>query len=156
MAMTPKGIYIPEGDTNVDFLSVFSTLASSIDSALGDFTYDSGWINVATSQMQNGWTTYNTTGFQVGYRRVGKHVHFRGLIRYGTPNTVMFNIPVGFRPSTVQELVYCMASGVIPSDGGHKGVRIDVRYSGEVFQVGNNVNLGNGFISLSNISYFVD
>lgn len=100
MAMTPKGIYIPEGSVNADFPSIFAALASSIDSALGDFTYDSGWIDVPTSQMQNGWETYNTTGSRVRYRKVGKEVKLDGIIRRGT-GTNVFILPLGFRPISV-------------------------------------------------------
>lgn len=156
MAMTPKGIYFPEGTTNANFVSIFSTLAASIDAALGDFTYDSGWIDVATNEMSNGWTTYNTSSFQVAYRRVGKWVYHRGLIRYGTEASEMYTVPDGFRPSKGTEIFYCMTSGSITGSGGYKGTRIDVRVSGTVSQVGSNTALGNGFISLSNIGYYID
>lgn len=156
MAMTPKGIYIPEGSVNADFPSIFATLASSIDSALGDFTYDSGWIDVPTSQMQNGWETYNTTSFQVAYRKVGKSVNIRGLIRYGTEATTMFVLPTGFRPTKGTEIFYCMTSGAVTSNGGYKGTRMDVNIAGNVSQVGDNTALGNSFISLNNIQFLVD
>lgn len=100
MAMTPKGIYFPEGSTNADFVSIFSTMASSIDSALGDFTYDSGWIGVEDSEMSNGWKSYNQTNSKVHYRKVGKLVSLRGRVRGGDPGKV-FNLPSGFRPSSI-------------------------------------------------------
>lgn len=155
MAITPKGIYYPEGSTNADFVSIFSTLASSIDSALGDFTYDSGWIDVPSSQMQNGWQTYNTTTYQVAYRKIGLSVFHRGLIRYGTEGTSMYVVPNGFRPTRGSEIFYALSSGLIPSNGGHKGVRVQVVSGGIVSQVGTSA-LGNGFISLNCINYVTD
>lgn len=97
MAMTPKGIYFPEGTTNANFVSIFATLANSVDNALGDFTYDSGWVNVGTAEMLNGWETYNTTGSRVRYRKIGKTVYLDGIARRGTANDI-FTLPVGFRP----------------------------------------------------------
>ena len=100
MAMTPKGIYFPEGTTNANFVSIFATLASSIDTALGDFTYDSGWIDVSTAEMMNGWETYNTTGSRVRYRKIAKTVYLDGIARNGTARDI-FTLPVGFRPISV-------------------------------------------------------
>lgn len=98
MAMTPKGIYFPEGSTNADFVSIFSTLAASIDAALGDFTYDSGWIDVSNSELGGGWENYNTSTNQFSYRRVGKWVACKGRLRRGNAGDTIFNFPNGFRP----------------------------------------------------------
>ena len=98
MAATPKGIYYPDSNTNADFVAIFSTLASSVDSALGDFTYDSGWINVSDSELSGGWENYNTSSNQFSYRRVGKWVACKGRLRRGTPGATFFTLPVGFRP----------------------------------------------------------
>lgn len=156
MATTEKGIYYPDANTNSDFLSIFSTLASSIDSALGEFTYDSGWISVRDEEMLNGWESYNSSSYQVAYRKLGNSVYLRGLIRRGTEGSEMFTLPSGFRPSRGSEIFYCLTSGTISNNGGHKGTRINVLTSGTVSQTGTNTALGNGFISLSNISFATD
>ena len=155
MAITPKVIYYPEGTTNSNFVTIFSTLASSIDSALGDFTYDSGWINVYSEDMLNGWEPYNSTSFQVAYRKIGLSVFHRGLIRNGTEGTSMYVVPNGFRPTRGSEIFYALSSGLIPSNGGHKGVRVQVVDGGTVSQVGTSA-LGSGFISLNCINYITD
>ena len=156
MAMTPKGIYFPEGSTNADFVSIFSTLAASIDTALGDFTYDSGWIDVSNSEMQNGWVSYNSSGFRVAYRKIGKTVYHGGLIRYGTEGTAIYTVPVGFRPSRGTEIFYCLTSGVITGSGGLKGARVQITTGGTLTHVGTNISLGNGFISLNGVTYISD
>ena len=156
MATTPKGIYYPEGSTNSNFVSIFSALASSIDAALGDFTYDSGWINVQEGEFLNGWESYNTGSYQVAYRKIGLTVYHRGLIRYGTEGTAMYIVPEGFRPTRGSEIFYTLTSGTLPSSGGLKGTRVQVVSGGTVSQVGTNTALGKGFISLNPIIYVTD
>lgn len=154
MAITPKGIYYPEGSTNADFPSIFSTLASSIDSALGDFTYDSGWIDVPTSQMQNGWETYNTTGSRVRYRKVGKVVKLDGIARNGTSNDA-FTLPVGFRPDSV----YPNFAGTITGTGSNLNNTARVRVAANVGTVQLYVStqtLRNLGVGLNAVSFFTD
>ena len=154
MAMTPKGIYIPEGDTDVDFLSVFSTLASSIDSALGDFTYDSGWIDVPTSQMQNGWETYNTTGSRVRYRKVGKEVKLDGIARRGT-GTEIFTLPLGYRPVGV----YPNFAGCITASSGtnlNLSARVRISTVGVVQIYASTQALRDLGVGLSAATFYVD
>ena len=153
MATTPKGIYFPEGKTKANFIEIFRNIAESVDKALQDFTYDSGWIN--QTEFGNGWERYNSTGFRVAYRRVGKTVYHTGLIRYGTEGTQLYRVPVGFRPTKGIETFYCLTSATITNNGGYKGTRIYVNTEGRVRQEGS-VSLGTGFISLNNIIYITD
>lgn len=153
MATTPRGIYFPDNMTNANLTAIFATMASSIDDAL-DFTYDSGWINVSNSQMQNGWTSYNTSGFVFRYRRVGLFVQLNGLIRNGTEQSTIFTMPTRFRPAPSNTVVTgCLTSvSHSGSNSGSKVTRIDVRSSGVMSQY-DSVNLGSGWISLYNIRY---
>lgn len=155
MANTPKGIYFPEGDTPLDFVTIFKDIAESVDNTLGDFTYDSGWIDVFNEDMLNGWTRYNNSGFKVCYRRRGKLVYHAGLIRYGTEGTEMYYVPKGFRPSAGAEIFNCLTSRLVGNNSGYKGARINVNSLGLVHQSGS-VNLGTGFISLNGIRYVTD
>lgn len=106
MATTNLGIYYPTEETNADFVAILSTLANSVDAAINNFTYDSGWIAVPQSEMLNDWEPYNASGSHVRYRKIGKIVYVDGIARYGT-NADIFNLPVGFRPN-----------GVYPNFGG--------------------------------------
>lgn len=100
MATTELGIYFPSEGTNADFVSIFTTLANSVNQAISDFTYDSGWIAVSQSEMSNSWEPYNSTGSHVRYRKIGKITYLDGIIRYGT-GTDVFTLPEGFRPKGV-------------------------------------------------------
>lgn len=100
MATTELGIYFPTEGTNADFVSIFSTLANSVNDAISQFTYDSGWIAVSQNEMSNSWEPYNSTGSHVRYRKIGKITYLDGIIRYGTGNDV-FTLPEGFRPKGV-------------------------------------------------------
>lgn len=154
MATTPKGIYFPEGKTTANFIEIFSNIAESVDAALDSFTYDSGWIDQL--EFGNGWERYNSTSFRVSYRRLGKVVYHTGLIRYGTENTQLYRIPVGFRPTRGTEVFYCLTSASVDTaNSGLKGTRINVSTDGRVRQSGS-VALGTGFISLNSIKYISD
>ena len=153
MAITPKGIYYPEGTTNSNFVTIFSTLASSIDSALGDFTYDSGWIDVQDSDLMGNWEKVNTTGSRPRYRRIGKLVSMEGGVRGGTTGaSTIFTLPVGFRPEGVWARSLCAQSS--SGTGFHRATLINVQTSGVVSSGG--VMDSSTSLYLGNINFFTD
>ena len=67
--------------------------ANSTDiAALKAATAVTAWVNCT---MQNGWVAYSVAP---AYRKVGDIVYLRGNANGGTKNTVVFTLPVGFRP----------------------------------------------------------
>ena len=112
MAVTPKGIYYPTGDDAANWATIFQTMANSIDTALGDFTYDSGWIPI--TNFQNGWKSYYTAeNTQAAYRKVGKIVHCSSLIGYGTSMGTIFTLPSGFRSKI--SVYFCVLNNNVES-----------------------------------------
>lgn len=58
---------------------------------------ESGWINV--SSMSNNWVNYGGPTYGVAaYKKIGKRVYLRGLIKSGTLNKVAFTLPTDYRP----------------------------------------------------------
>jgi hypothetical protein len=56
-----------------------------------------GWV---APTLLNAWVNYDVTTFNAaGYRRVGGMVVLRGLVKSGTINTPIFNLPAAFRPA---------------------------------------------------------
>ena len=78
---------------------------------------DSVWINVGAAgapAFQNGWVNFGGGEAPASYYRdrLGI-VHFRGLIKSGPTNSVVFTLPVGYRPGggTPSYRFLCGASG---------------------------------------------
>jgi hypothetical protein len=64
------------------------------------------WINAA---QINGW---NSTGLPtLQYRKLGDIVYLRGGIKGGTNGTVVFNLPVGYRPVTFTATLPTLVQG---------------------------------------------
>lgn len=106
---------------------------------------DSGWI---TPVLQNSWSQYN--GWEpVSYRKINGIVYLRGLLAVGsrTNGAVIFNLPVGFRPSSNSH------TPVLGSDGV-ANQRVNIMADGNV-QV-NTISTGSGWVSLSNLSFPVN
>jgi len=59
---------------------------------------DTGW---ATPTLQNSWVNFGAPYRNCAYRRINGIVYVEGLLKSGTAtaNTVVFNLPAGFRPS---------------------------------------------------------
>lgn len=57
---------------------------------------DTGWI---TPAFVNGWLNYDAANYNpAGYRKIGKVVYLRGLVKSGTTAADIFILPPGFRP----------------------------------------------------------
>lgn len=58
---------------------------------------DTGWI---APSLLNGWMDYGDIWEPAAYRRIGRIVYLRGLIKNGNVGSTIFNLLDGFRPST--------------------------------------------------------
>lgn len=99
---------------------------------------DSGWI---APTFTNSWVNYGFGFNSAGYRKDALgYVHLRGLVKNGTVNTAIFNLPAGYRPEA-QELFMSMQNNTIG--------RIDVNIVGNVLHsVG-----ANTFVQLDGITF---
>lgn len=80
---------------------VTKTVISATD--FGQPVYD--WITARTPESWsnvtfiNGWSNYETGSYDsCQFRKVGDMVNIRGFIKGGTSNSVVFTLPVGYRP----------------------------------------------------------
>ncbi|MGH8080135.1 MAG: hypothetical protein ACREP7_06130 [Lysobacter sp.] len=71
------------------------------------------------------WTNFGDVFAPAGYRKDGSRVQLRGVIKGGTGGTVVFVLPVAFRPSA-QLIMTTLSDAGAPT-------RIDIRANGEVF-----------------------
>lgn len=77
---------VPSGGTNIQLVRWW------------DGTEDTGWIGVGDGYgpaFQNAWVNFDVR--TVRFRRLNGVVYIDGIAKNGTVNTVMFNLPVGFR-----------------------------------------------------------
>ena len=151
MATTPKGIYFPEGKTFADFPQIFKNIAESVDNTLGDFTYDSGWILLTTANLTGNWESYNTTGSQTRYRKVGKRIMFDGIARKGTAATI-YTMPSGFRPNVQPSFEV----PVISTETTDRSVRAYVTVNGVLSVTQATQAERNSGIGLSGVKYYAD
>jgi len=74
--------------------------------------YPSGIVDTWHSlSYSNGWVEYGT-GWPARYTKIGDVVYIKGLIKSGTytDSTVMFTLPIGYRPSSLHH-ISCEGSG---------------------------------------------
>ena len=118
---------------NVDQIkNAAGTSAMTIDSS-GDITLngpntasvsDSGWI---TATLLNNYTHYDTTQYgPVRYRKIGSIVHIAGLTTQASANSVIFTLPVGYRPPT--HLILWVSNS-------NNLARLDIQLNGDVVPV---------------------
>ncbi len=99
--------------------------------------------------LQNSWVNYGAPFADAKYYKDKEGVvHLKGLIKNGSiiVNTVLFNLPVGYRPSTSGQLIFTVdnATGI---------GRVDVKTNGDVVVVTAASNL---FLNLTGISFRAD
>lgn len=102
---------------------------------------EEGWQEV--SNFLNGWVNYGGSFPKASYKKNGKQVYLKGLIKSGTVGENAFLLPEGYRPN--EPLFF--------SETSNSGLaEIRVEKTGYV-----NIRKGsNGWTSLTGISYFLD
>lgn len=107
-----KTAYLSNADTNQ-----FGDAKQSKLTNLDDDTY-------ITPTFLNNWVNYSSTFQYAGYHKdESGTVHIKGLVKSGTVNTAVFQLPVGYRP---------LYTHILPADGNSVIERIDVTAAGNV------------------------
>lgn len=119
---------------------------NNINSYYQPKVYDSGWRNF--TDFLNGATTWSGNFSPPRYRRIGNMVHLNGLFTAGTPGTVQFVMPVGFRPTSQYE------SHMVRNGTNHAIIYINQGAIDGQLAIQNSE--ANKETSLNGISYFTD
>ena len=119
---------------------------NNINSYYQPRVYDSGWINF--TNFLNGAAVWDTNFSPPRYRRIGNMVHLNGLFTAGTPGTVQFVMPVGFRPTSAYE------SHMVRNGTNHAIIYINQGSIDGQLAIQNSE--ANKETSLNGISYFTD
>jgi len=82
------------------------------------------WYPVTT--FQNGWSNYEQGWPGAAYSKVGNRVFLKGLVKGGIAGQVIFNLPLGLRPT---------GNCLFPVDGHNQHARVDVYPTGNVHHV---------------------
>lgn len=126
------------------------------------------WFTVGDTGVpfQNSWVNYDTIWAAAAYRKIGNAVYLRGLVRSGSVPSVIFTLPVGFRPlkneafpaviSTLNVVTGAASAGTAHTHplAIESVTRLDVTTSGNV-QI-TNPDVFNSYLSLSGVSFFID
>lgn len=115
-------------------------------------TDDAAWNVIGATgapAFQNGWGNYGSTWETAGYIRKGGVVYLRGLIGGGTvtSGTVIFNLPVGYRPTSDKHFATTAAASAAAF------ALLNVMANGDVKT---NDPFSNTWASLANISFPID
>lgn len=116
---------------------------------LGTFVWADGretqpWVYPALS---NSWANYATGYALTRYKRENGVVYVEGLIKSGTVNATVFNLPANYRPS--ETLIFIGQANLGLAD-------IRVSNVGNVWVAGYYAGGNNGDVSLSNVSFPAD
>lgn len=105
---------------------------------------EASWI---TPVLGNSWVAFGAPHPPLQYQIFGVVVRMRGFIKSGTINTVIFNLPVGYRPSA--QLLF-----PANSSGGYAAVTVDTTGNVEVnaYETG----ASNAGVSFDQIEFFAD
>ena len=106
-------------------------------------TLDTGWIPLT---LEDNWVQYSSQYGVPVYRKIGKTVYLRSLIKNGT-GSVVATLPVGFRPSW-QVLTVAQTAGNADDDQ----CRVDIATDGRILAY----SYHSSWLSLGNISFLVD
>lgn len=146
MATTNLGVYYPTANDNVDWPSIFSTIASSVDNLIDDITYDSGWVPI--TEWHGNWNTRSTsTVGRVHIRRVGKFCSMNGLVEAvaGADVKEIFTVPQGFE----NDITYTFSV----LRGASQFVRMDLNGNTKTLEYRPNLSTATSFYSLGSIKY---
>jgi hypothetical protein len=102
---------------------------------------DSGWIN---GTLINAFTNLGAPYHVARYRKKNGIVYLEGVVRAGASNTIIMQLPVGFRPDN--QLAFITSTSTVAH------ARIQITAGGDVIGVVVNTT----FTSLSGITFVVD
>lgn len=152
-----EGVRLITNPVSLNFVGAGVTVTESptgvarVDIPGGGGSSDSGWLAVAFVAPFN-----NYGGFRPAqYRKVGSRVDMRGLISTAgaaVANSVIFNLPVGFRPSANELLPSVMygPGGIVDT-----AIRLNVFTNGAVASERAFPGTG-GYLSLSSCFFYAD
>lgn len=141
------------GSTFPNYILVEDISGSSIGAHTHTELDDTGWIPI--NSFANSWTFFggsygaNEYAFAAWRKKAGI-VYLRGLIASGTvaSGTVMFTLPVGFRPAAGTRTIYSIISNDV-----FGGISINAASDGGVRTHG---TVSNVYVSLANVSFPAD
>jgi hypothetical protein len=102
---------------------------------------DSGWINLG---LINSFANFGSPYEVARYRKKGGVVYLEGVVKFGGSNTVIAQLPAGFRPSN-------MLSFTVSTNSATVG-RINIAASGDILAA----SINTAFTSLSGIVFVVE
>jgi hypothetical protein len=97
-------------------------------------TFEGTWVNHSATP------DWEHAGF---YKDMHGRVHLQGLVKDGTLNSVIFYLPVGYRP--VADHIF-----IVANSGTDNACRVDVKDDGTVIQTDGD---SNSWVSLAGISF---
>jgi len=103
--MMPKKLKTVNLVMDTTIRDALDTHARAINALIeGDTELDTSWQVVGERgmpQFQNSWHNYGTPYAPLSYRKdTAGYVHMQGRIIGGEIDTVVFNLPLGYRPAT--------------------------------------------------------
>lgn len=136
--MTPENI--------IDIIKDLLRRLEVMERVGGQSLIDSGWISPT---LQNSWVDYGSPYTSGQYRKIGKIVYLKGLLKNGTvgsdDNTnVIFQLPSNYRPQA--DMLISLAS-----NGAFGNIKITASDGKIHAQVGSNTSF-----SLDGISFIAD
>lgn len=143
-AANPKGtlsFHTSNNGTLTERLTIKSTGDVSINGKIENETFQN-------LTLQNGWFTYFAT--PQFYKDKEGRVHLKGSMSSGTgtANTVLFTLPVGYRPLANEELLFQVPNYGLPN---LYTAHLKIKSNGEVIIL--NYNIGNFSLGLDGISF---
>ena len=133
VSINSSGLQTIANSQNTPFISV-EDVGPVLQAVAPPVQPPSVWV---VPTLLNGWTNFGAPWANFAYRLVGDKVELRGLANrpagsIGTRvSSVMFMLPVGYRPPTNSNLIFLIMAGGTSGWGGAIG-RIDILSTGEV------------------------
>lgn len=97
-------------------------------------------LSFSAASFSNSWVNYGSPFDNQGYAKDHQRVYLRGVIKSGTVNAIIFNLPAGYRPANRKMLVVITDTGV---------GRLDILNDGNVYLISG----GNGYVNLDGLSF---
>ena len=92
-------IYARLASGSIKFATV-AEIKTLLAYVMSDLTDNVAWTEVLGGVgFQNSWVNYGGGASTAGYRKVGKTVYLKGLVKTGNNATTIFTLPSGYRPT---------------------------------------------------------